>query len=505
MTSFKAMMFERLRGDSALPLTFLEFFLPGFGAVQQFFSYFGLDVTALVSIGVLVLAMIKATQYFFYRVFLHYFASSVSIDSGDELYFMMMGWLAEQEMIKRCRSLHAVTLPDPATAGIGEDHTYGQGDENSQETGWTLFCRRRLPLRYEPSFGEHFLWHAGRPLRFDRSTRRSGWGSTQDEAEILTITCIGRSTRAIKELLAEVRARVLQSQRAKTKIWRPRRKIGGLPGGLWTRPLTLRSRPLDSVVLDETQKSKIIEDVEEYLQPSTAEWYASRGVPYRRGYLFHGPPGTGKTSMAYSLAGTFGLDVYFIPLSSLGDDDLPVLFASLPQPCMVLLEDIDDARLKRDMTESGVPTNDNTSRPSSGISMATLLNVIDGVGSSEGRVLVITTNYLDRLDAALTRPGRIDMRAEFALASPSQIAKLFLRMYQAPESTQTSPQKDLEQHNKVEISAEQLHQLSQDFAAVWTRQLSPAAVQGYLLMHKSDPHLALENAPKWIQEHADDA
>ena len=83
---------------------------------------------------------------------------------------------------------------------------------------------------------------------------------------------------------------------------------------------------------------------------------------------------------------------------------------------MVLLKDID--RLKRDMAESGAATNDNINRISSGIFISTLLNVINGTALSGSRVLIITTNNLNRLNNALIRPGRIDMRAEFSLASP---------------------------------------------------------------------------------------
>ncbi|TQS31876.1 hypothetical protein Golomagni_07827, partial [Golovinomyces magnicellulatus] len=86
------------------------------------------------------------------------------------------------------------------------------------------------------------------------------------------------------------------------------------------------------------------------LHPSTPRWYASRGIPLRRGYLFHGPPGTGKTSFSFALAGVFGIDIYVISLQdqSVTEEDLAVLFTSLPRRCVVLLEDIDTAGLRRE-------------------------------------------------------------------------------------------------------------------------------------------------------------
>lgn len=77
--------------------------------------------------------------------------------------------------------------------------------------------------------------------------------------------------------------------------------------------------------------------------------YTNRGIPYRRGYLFHGPPGTGKTSLSFAIAGVFGLDIYCVSLlePTLTEEDLGLLFNSLPRRCVVLLEDIDSAGLIR--------------------------------------------------------------------------------------------------------------------------------------------------------------
>jgi chaperone BCS1 len=54
---------------------------------------------------------------------------------------------------------------------------------------------------------------------------------------------------------------------------------------------------------------------------------------------------------------------------------------------------------------------------SGGITFSGLLNALDGVAAQEGKVLVMTTNHVERLDPALVRPGRIDIRCYFGLAS----------------------------------------------------------------------------------------
>lgn len=104
-----------------------------------------------------------------------------------------------------------------------------------------------------------------------------------------------------------------------------------------------------TVVLEKEEKHDVLKDINEYLHPATPRWYASRGIPLRRGYLFHGPPGTGKTSFSFALAGVFGIDIYVISLQdpTIGEEDLAVLFTRLPRRCIVLLEDIDTAGLRR--------------------------------------------------------------------------------------------------------------------------------------------------------------
>ena len=187
-----------------------------------------------------------------------------------------------------------------------------------------------------------------------------------------------------------------------------------------------------------------------------ARWYSVRGIPYRRGYLFNGPPGTSKTSLSFTLAGIFRLSIYCVSLSEVGltETGLSYLFNSLPERCVVLLEDIDSAGIRRQnapttkksdkdavvsittsdtvatgvegtdtggkKTEPPVATEDVTPNHSS-ISLAGLLNIIDGAASHE--VNTASANF-----NVLTRPGRIDFRIGFTLATRGQIREIFCRM-----------------------------------------------------------------------------
>jgi len=208
---------------------------------------------------------------------------------------------------------------------------------------------------------------------------------------------------------------------------------------------------MDSVVLDKGIKSMLLDDAQEFLK--SEQWYADRGIPWRRGYLLHGCPGSGKTSLIHALAGELDLDIYVISLSQRDMDDsaLNRLITTLPPKAIALMEDIDVAFTRgppprpqpKTPNQLGVPWHDgygnafaqampmdnNTSAGS--ITLAGLLGAIDGVAAQEGRILFATTNRYHVLDTALKRPGRLDIHVEFKEASRKQAEELFKRFYPA--------------------------------------------------------------------------
>ena len=291
-------------------------------------------------------------------------------------------------------------------------------------------------------------------------------------------------------------------------------------GGYWNRSTSRPSRPMQTVSLDPEKKEEILEDINEYLHPSTARWYAARGIPHRRGYLFYGPPGTGKTSLSFALAGIFGLSIYCISLNDkdIKESDLCILFDDLPDRCIVMLEDVDSAGLKReeepasgeaakDDSDSGsdkdtTKETPKTETPTGNISLSALLNVIDGAAAHEGHVLIMTTNTPESLDAALIRPGRVDMQVGFTLATREQVRQTYVRMYTTtPEEQATSNRFSKVRSQAKVIDSETLKDMAERFADQFPEDtLTPAEIQGYLLRRKKDPQRALDDASKWVQE-----
>ena len=161
----------------------------------------------------------------------------------------------------------------------------------------------------------------------------------------------------------------------------------------------------NSVVLDSNARRMVRTDFELFFQRE--EWFRQHNLPYRRGYLFWGPPGNGKSVTLRVMAAHPHIRPYSIDLSDeeQKSNDVLRLFekASENTPALVILEDLDRA----------FPTEGKRTRERN-ISFQTLLNCLDGVGTQEGVIVVATANDPLCLDAAiLKRPGRFDRVVQF--------------------------------------------------------------------------------------------
>ena len=157
----------------------------------------------------------------------------------------------------------------------------------------------------------------------------------------------------------------------------------------------ISSCPWSDLVLDETVTRLLKDDFTSFYQRE--EWFRRNRLPFRRGYLLHGAPGNGKTSVIRAMMWSQRLDAYTLRLfqPTTDDSDLERLFATAHanRPCMVVLEDLDRAFPKSEESRCRV-------------SLQALLNTLDGLVSTDAIVTVATANHPARLDpAVLQRPA----------------------------------------------------------------------------------------------------
>ncbi|KAF7300836.1 hypothetical protein MKEN_01309600 [Mycena kentingensis (nom. inval.)] len=336
------------------------------------------------------------------------------------------------------------------------------------------------------------------------------------------------------------------------------------PNQLWTSVKHKMKRPLSSIILPDGVVDNLVGDCQEFL--NSEGWYAEAGIPPSARLSASWPARNRQNSAAstiYALAGALNLEIYVLPLSSRFVDDayLQRAASAIPKHGIFVIEDIDCAFPSRDDEDADLDDaayaafmhNTNPSRAMRGmarmavpaaktaVTLSGLLNVIDGVGSEEGKLFFATTNHIDRLDAALMRPGRIDVKVQYEMATNGQAEALFARFFPAkrfpelaggemfelePETnasttgptTRSSPPpsyyRDLHAPSDTpdpELDAAPaqtpltLARLAAIFASrIPESEFTTAELQGYLQGYKAAPITAARNAPAWVQRERDE-
>lgn len=300
----------------------------------------------------------------------------------------------------------------------------------------------------------HWFIHRGWPMVVYRK-RQVERAAGSDVLETIEMYTMGLSSNVMKDIVAEAKSQAVTRDSDKTVIYQN-------AGGRWTRVQEPRSRrPLSSVILDKSARDDIVEDVRLFLE--SRGYYQDLGVPYRRGFLLHGPPGCGKSSLVMALAGELRLAICLLSLSnrSLDDESLMSLLNTAPMRSIVLMEDIDRA-FSHD----------------SRVTMSGILNALDGVGAQEGRIVFMTTNHVERLDAALIRPGRADVKVEIGYVSHTQASQLFAKFYP--------------------LSSKRIREAFAD--ALPEFRLSVAQIQSHLFLHRNSAEEAVRTMPAFVRQ-----
>ncbi|KAH6698441.1 BCS1 N terminal-domain-containing protein [Leptodontidium sp. MPI-SDFR-AT-0119] len=214
---------------------------------------------------------------FFEAVVTRHFTSRVYVSHSNEAHDMLVAWISSQPFSRKASSLLA--SEGAMRRGSANDHSDGN---------------QKKSLQYSPWNGSFSFWYKNRLLTF-RSVQKEGRIFREKE---ISVSCIGRSPDVLRELFSECRAEYLKLVKNKTSVFEYR-------DGGWKKTRAIDKRPFDTVILDETKKTALVEDIKAFLDPGTRAWYSRRGIPYRKGYLLYGPPGTKRNPIAEATAESF--------------------------------------------------------------------------------------------------------------------------------------------------------------------------------------------------------
>lgn len=334
-------------------------------------------------------------------------------------YSMIVDWMARQGEHSR-----NVTLRPVLHRHAGLASRTGREEAEQEEDARALLV---------PGYGRHLcrtpdgVWLWVYRLEDPNKSKRDGFpsavaggsggagGVVVGEHDILRLTFLSRRRDVLQNFLSAVRESWKRHTQQHLSLYST--NYGCSWRLLAHRPL----RPLHTLYLPSSVKA-IVDEVSVFFK--SQDVYRALGIPWRRGYLFEGPPGTGKTSFVLSLASTLNLPLYLLPLHTedMDDESLIRLVSCLPPRCILLVEDVENSLGDVPFHGDAHSTSSSTSSsftpmvPKSKISMGAFLNALDGVASSEGRVLVMTTNNVSSIphSQAMLRPGRIDKVIHFS-------------------------------------------------------------------------------------------
>lgn len=324
-----------------------------------------------------------------------------------------------------------------------------------------------------PGHGKHIIRYKNAWMMVSRERQGTYLDAQGEPFETVTLTTLQAHKHVFEQLFSEAHEMAQQNQEGKIVVL--------VPDAFDWKPFgqPKRKRPLESVVLEEGVKERLIEDLQEFTHKR--DWYFDRGIPYRRGYLLYGPPGTGKSSVIEAIAGHLNFNIAMLNLSQRGmtDDRLQLMLTKVPPRTLVLLEDADAAWVNRKQAnEEGYS--------GASVTFSGLLNAMDGVASAEERMLFLTTNHVERLDEALIRPGRVDVTVRIGEATEWQIQRLLERFYGEADPDGAGRQRFLAKARKLGLVG----------------VLSPAELQGLFLYNKEDLEGAIASLDELASMHA---
>jgi len=280
-------------------------------------------------------------------------------------------------------------------------------------------------------YGNHVVWYGWAPLLVNL---RGLENKSEFDKEIISIMKIGRSHALFDRLITEISERDEKANRI---------EVFSAEKSGWSFLGRQPKRGFDSVIVEPGVLRRLLGAVDDFV--AAEEWYVRHGVPYSLGILLYGPPGTGKTSLIQALASYLNRDIYIV--SALGLAFKPEVLQSVEENSITVVEDIDGCptaqkrtienrrwgREEEEETDKEEPEKPKASGREgvrdSFYSTSDLLNAMNGIVSGHGRILVMTANHPEKIDDAVLRPGRCDLKLEIGYLNMEMFVAFLKRFF----------------------------------------------------------------------------
>ncbi|XP_010272180.1 PREDICTED: AAA-ATPase ASD, mitochondrial [Nelumbo nucifera] len=232
----------------------------------------------------------------------------------------------------------------------------------------------------------------------------------------------------LKYVIDQGKVIAVQNRQRKLFTNNPSSNWHGYRSKVWSHVVFEHPATFQTLAMDPDKKQEIIDDLSTFRKGK--EYYAKIGKAWKRGYLLYGPPGTGKSTMIAAMANHLDYDVYDVELTTLKNNtELRKLLIETSSRSIIVIEDIDcsldlTGQRKKEKKEEEEDkeahpvkaARDQAKDEGSKVTLSGLLNFIDGLWSACGseRLVVFTTNHIEKLDPALIRRGRMDKHIELS-------------------------------------------------------------------------------------------
>jgi chaperone BCS1 len=317
--------------------------------------------------------------------------TTMTLNSHDDIFYTFLTWISKHKMHRLMRSYN---LGNPNRWGVREEI---------------------LTLGY----GRTFLLFKGFPIFISRYKVEAN--ATEYAKETIQLTILGRNSKRFYELLDEMKDSLKNTGDTFTVYaWRDH---------WWFQMAILPKRSLNTLSLPQKTRTALVRHIRAFI--SEKAWYLANGIPYRTGVLLQGPPGTGKTSLITAICSDFNKACYILDLAGHTDITLKEAVSKIPHGDILVIEDIDTHFGKRGDLDKPLAKDADKEKDEAktSLTLGGILNALDGIACGTDRIVIATTNHPEKLDPALVREGRFDLKLDIGFMTDETLHDYMGRLY----------------------------------------------------------------------------